>query len=195
MIENYQSQSAEGISLTFLAVWFVGDISNLFGAFWARLVPTVIALALYFCLADAILIAQCLYYNNMNARTRKGKVRISPGPEDPRQPLLHSNASDIGLPGSRRRSSTSQGRRGSNLMNPTLPIVEEESHFSKPWTKNGVSVFLVCAAGTAGWAAAWRSGLWKPETDGGANDVAIGAELLGYLSAVAYLGYFGHIAT
>lgn len=54
LVENYQQQSAEGISLTFLCIWFLGDVTNLAGAVWAGLVPTVVALAAYFCVADAV---------------------------------------------------------------------------------------------------------------------------------------------
>ena len=54
LVENYQQGSADGISLTFLFIWFVGDVTNLAGALWARLVPTVVALAVYFCFADAV---------------------------------------------------------------------------------------------------------------------------------------------
>lgn len=64
LVENYKAKNAKGISLAFLAVWFIGDLTNLLGAIWARLVPTVVALAFYFCLADAVLILQCLYYNH-----------------------------------------------------------------------------------------------------------------------------------
>ncbi len=189
LIENYQSQSAEGISLAFLAVWFVGDLSNLFGALWAGLVPTVVALALYFCLADAVLIGQCLYYNNINARTKRAQVSVSSNPEDPNQPLLQQTASGISLPGSRRRSSTSQRRRNSSLVSPTLPVIPEHTRISRLWIKNAISIILVCCAGAAGWAISWKSGLWNPEPDGRNNDVAVGAEVLGYLSAAAYLGY------
>ena len=188
MIENHQSQSADGISLAFLAIWFVGDLSNLFGALWAGLVPTVIALALYFCIADAILIAQCLYYNNINPRKDKSQESISSDLEDPNQPLLQQAASDIGLPGSRRRSSASQRRRHSSL-SPSLPKIPEQTRTNRPWSKNAVSVFLVCAAGVAGWAIAWKSGIWKPEADGTINEAVVGAEVLGYLSAFAYLGW------
>jgi hypothetical protein len=46
-IENYQRQSAEGLSVAFVVVWLLGDITNLLGACLARLLPTVIILALY----------------------------------------------------------------------------------------------------------------------------------------------------
>ena len=39
--ENYRLQSAEGISLTFLFVWFIGDLTNLVGSVWAQLVSWI----------------------------------------------------------------------------------------------------------------------------------------------------------
>lgn len=69
-----------------------------------------------------------------------------------------------------------------------LPIALKESGVRRPWVKNAVSILLVCAGGAASWAIAWGSGLWNPEAGGSANDAAVGAEVLGYLSAVAYLG-------
>ena len=56
--------------------------------------------------------------------------------------------------------------------------------------KNSLSVVAVIAVGTAGWAIAWQGGVWKPVPDD-ANEgtVALGAKILGYASAVCYLGY------
>lgn len=72
LIENYRNQSAEAISLAFVLVWFLGDLCNLVGALWAGLVPVVIAIAVYFCISDGLLIAQCLYYGIRNKR-REGQ--------------------------------------------------------------------------------------------------------------------------
>lgn len=67
MIENYKSGSADGISLAFLIVWFIGDITNLAGALWAGLVPTVIALAIYFSFADIVSRTMCIIHNSQYA--------------------------------------------------------------------------------------------------------------------------------
>lgn len=72
VIENYRNQSAEAISLAFVIVWFLGDIANLLGAAWAGLVPTVIAIAIYFCFSDGVLVGQILYYGIRNKR-REGR--------------------------------------------------------------------------------------------------------------------------
>jgi len=111
--------------------------------------------------------------------------------DDPSQPLLGRRPSDIGLPGSRRRSSVSQKRRNSSLTLLTLPIIPEDGGKVRASVRNTLSVFAICAAGAAGWAIAWRAGLWKPTLEGEESDYTnrnVGAESLGYFSAVLYLG-------
>ncbi|KAF7128298.1 hypothetical protein CNMCM5793_002840 [Aspergillus hiratsukae] len=192
LIENYCNGNAEAISLLFLFVWFIGDVTNLIGGAWAGLVPVIVAIAVYFCIADGVLIAQCLYYRRRNAR-REGLLRrrrsstITP---DPTTPLLGRRFSDTL---ERRRSVTSQrSARGSHghpddaLAN----IIEENEVGRSAWMKNFSSVLAICVIGMAGWTVAWQSGVWKPapkERDGGV-DMAAGAQVLGYISAVCYLG-------
>ena len=193
LLENYREGSAEGISLAFLIVWFIGDLANFFGAVWAGLVPTVIALAVYFCFADAILITQCLYYNYVNQQKAARQAKLmsdGSGSDDPEQPLLRHGSDNIGLPGSRRRSSLSTKRRNSSLQSP-LPSIPEIETSSRNWLKNVIFILLVCLAGCLGWVVAWKLGAWTPTSaeDNSSPRPALGAEMLGYLSAVAYLGY------
>ncbi|KAF2490973.1 vacuolar membrane PQ loop repeat protein [Lophium mytilinum] len=192
LIENYKQGSADGISLAFLAVWFIGDITNLAGALWAGLVPTVTALAVYFCFADLILISQCLYYNFKNSwKARKASTRSTQTTDSAEQPLLGRRDSNIGLPGSHRRRSSARSHRESvNRRDSLASIVEEESG-GREWVKNALSIIGVVAVGTAGWAIAWKTGVWKPtplNDDAGTTEVALGAQILGYASAVCYLG-------
>jgi uncharacterized protein with PQ loop repeat len=54
-----------------------------------------------------------------------------------------------------------------------------------------VSILGVCAVGAAGWALAWKTGVWAPQptTDDTNNSHnPLGAQILGYASAVCYLG-------
>lgn len=196
LIENYKCGSAEAISLTFLGVWFVGDVTNLSGAAWAQLVPTIIAIAVYFCIADGVMIAQCVYYNVKNARkvARKASLLRDDGVEEP---LLgaqrRTSTENMGLPGSRRRSSAvADSRRSSHRsQDGVLGKILEEQSGSRESLKNAVSVLAICAIGAAGWTIAWQSGAWKPTTetkDGEGEPMPVGAEVLGYLSAVCYLG-------
>jgi hypothetical protein len=49
ILENYQLQSGEGLSVLFVLIWLAGDVCNLLGAGIAGLIPTAIILAIYVC--------------------------------------------------------------------------------------------------------------------------------------------------
>lgn len=200
MIENYKQSSAAGVSILFLAVWMLGDITNLIGSLWADLVPTVTALAIYFCFADTVLILQCLYYNTLNARAEKRRASQAesgePSASETDALIQRSRsysgggvtAENLGLPGSRRKSKTSQTSRRDSLSQ----MLEEDTP-RRAWLKNTVSIVLIVLAGAAGWALAWRAGAWKPTpvASGPEEEVPapIGAQIMGYASAVLYLGW------
>lgn len=216
LVENFRNGSADGISMTFLFIWMIGDITNLAGAAWAGLVPTVTALAVYFCFADAILIGQCLYYNTLNSRRQKGQNAKADGASSEATPLLNSDGDtaipkataghkrgssfgdvredNMGLPGSRRRSSTASSKRHPRTISSTsLERIPEDPKDSptRAYVKNTLSVLMILAVGTAGWAIAWKTGAWRPTPVGGeegAGPTPLGAETLGYASAVCYLG-------
>jgi hypothetical protein len=197
LVENYRQSSADGISITFLLVWMAGDITNLAGALWADLVPTVIALAIYFCFADAVLLSQCFYYNTLNARRERKRSLAAVDNAAPNEhaPLLADQQQEnLGLPGSRRRSSAASRRRtrSTTERSNSLTNILEEGKGSTAWMKNTWSVAIILIAGAAGWAIAWRAGAWKPtpvDTPDGDRHMPIGAEILGYASAICYLGY------
>ncbi|KZF25682.1 PQ-loop-domain-containing protein [Xylona heveae TC161] len=198
LVENYKQGNAEGISLVFLALWFVGDITNFIGAIWADLVPTVIALAVYFCIADLVLIVQCIYYNLLSARRSKRQISNASArsePDDPERPLLdrtRHSSDNTRLLGSRRRSSASHRHRGSHSSyrrRDSLSKIAEDESPAKVWIKNTVTVTLIWAAGVAGWAIAWKTGVWTPaDNNGEETKMPAGAEILGYVSALCYLG-------
>ncbi|GIZ49979.1 hypothetical protein CKM354_001299400 [Cercospora kikuchii] len=226
LAENYNNGHADGVSLTFLFIWFFGDITNFAGAIWAGLVPTVIALAVYFCFLDLILISQCLYYLGMKKRRVKesgdklvagGNAVMQRAESSETTPLLNGNNvavangnkslqsspttrrrltdvtdENLGLPGSRRSSSAMQRQRtNTNERLDGLSKILEEPTTGKTWLKNGLSIVLILVAGAAGWAIAWRAGVWQPTPlgeEGSDEHTPVGAEILGYISAVAYLG-------
>lgn len=161
------------------------------GAIWAQLVPTVIALAVYFCIADLVLICQCLYYNHINA-TRPERRPSDAVIATEEEPLLSRRRSSdtTGLPGSHRRRSSG---RSLNRRDSLSKILEEDGDSDgSSWLRNTVSISLVILVGAAGWAIAWQSGIWTPVPEPGdspkAESTPIGAEILGYASAVCYLG-------
>lgn len=141
------------------------------------------AVALYFCAADVVLIAQVLYYSHVNSREKSIQASTQLDEDDrPGQPLLSSRPSDIGLPGSRRRSSVSQKVHRAA----TLPIISRDSRYGYPWLRNSLSVFAVCALGAMGWYVAFSVGIWKPTIEDPKDPTHdnLPAQILGYLSAV-----------
>lgn len=140
-----------------------------------------------------MLISQCLYYNRLNgARTKRQQSVVSVSEE---QPLLSRRRSseNIGLPGSRRRSSA-RSASNSELRRDSLSKIleEDDSPGANPWLRNTLSVLAVAFIGAAGWTIAWQSKVWKPTPLDGdeqkAAEIAIGAQVLGYISAICYLG-------
>jgi hypothetical protein len=177
----------------FLCMWSRAIANVTPGAIWADLVPTVIALAIYFCFADLVLLSQCFYYNHINSRKRQDSVDTVVSEQEPL--LSRRRSSDtIGLPGSHRRRSSA--RSGTGPTDSLAKILEEdENDEGNPWVRNTVSIAAVIAVGTAGWAIAWQTGAWLPTPVTGGEDVPVmsktpvGASTLGYISAVCYLGY------
>lgn len=170
------------------------------GALWAGLVPTVIALPVYFCFTDLILIAQCLYYNALNRRKLHGRLlnTTDAGSEDAEEPLLgRTTSNNLGLPGSRRRSSASGARRNSPCSNfrpdSLHGVIEEAESGARALATKVLGVLLVSVVGTGGWFVAWKIGAWTPATDRREHEstaeIVPGAQILGYISAACYLGY------
>ena len=152
VLENYRHRSAAGISIPFLLVWSLGDITNLAGALWGSLLPLVVALAIYFSFADVTLILQCVYYNRLNRRRldhlnhfvgndegRKGSVETVGSQSvfsDEEEPLLsrresnisHGSSDKTGLPGSyqRRKSSAASARHKRRGTNDSLLKIPED---------------------------------------------------------------------
>jgi len=86
--ENYSLQSGEGLSVLFVVIWLLGDISNAAGALLAGLLPTVIIIAFYYTLCDVTLMFQIYYY-------RWKKARIAPSSEHGEaSPLIPRNIRD-----------------------------------------------------------------------------------------------------
>ncbi|KAF9046740.1 PQ loop repeat-domain-containing protein [Panaeolus papilionaceus] len=66
--ENYSLQSGDGLSVLFVIIWLLGDLTNLLGAILANLLPTVVILAVYYTTCDLILLCQIYYYRWKRAR-------------------------------------------------------------------------------------------------------------------------------
>jgi len=192
LIENHTNGHADGISMTFLFIWAAGDILSLAGGLWAGLVPTVIALAIYFCFADGALIAQCIYYNTLNReKDRKAdEAETAALPAAESDPLLAS--ASVAATSQRKPSTTSRrSHRRSSARRDSLSRALAKPSAYAATIQNCLSILAICAAGTAGWALAYKTGAWHPvplHEHGDAPPTPLGASLLGYGSALLYLG-------
>lgn len=173
LIEQWKLKSSEGISVGFITIWFVGDIANLIGSIWAGLLPGVIMLALWFCIADGLLISSYLYYRPRYEEPHWRSHRSSSVPDDPNQPLLDRRNSAV-----RRKSSR---RRRDSLAS----IVIAPYSGGTIMTQYILPLLFVVAAGVFGY-------LFSNKEENSPRPIHehIGRvpQLLGYLSAVLYLG-------
>ncbi|KAI9480702.1 MAG: PQ loop repeat-domain-containing protein [Benjaminiella poitrasii] len=70
MIENYRSQSAEGLSLYLLYFWLAGDIGNMISCILNHQMPFQIYLSIYFVLSDIVLIYQYFQFHEHSSKGR-----------------------------------------------------------------------------------------------------------------------------
>jgi uncharacterized protein with PQ loop repeat len=68
IIENWRRNSAEGLSVVFIIIWLLGDFFNIFGAVLQGVLPTMTILAVYYTLADIVLLLQCFWYKGFTLR-------------------------------------------------------------------------------------------------------------------------------
>lgn len=175
------------------------------GALVTDLAPSAIAIGSYFCVADVILISQCLYYNTLNARRRKRQASSTlqhhegGSASSEEEPLLarRRSASSMngGLPGSQRQHSV---RRDSTGLDPLRRIVtgEDATPQRSAWVTNTLSLVFVYVLGIAAWFISRQViGVDQGPSDPAATEpeqpvdkpvVAVGM-VLGYTSALCYL--------
>lgn len=70
-------------------------------------------------------------------------------------------------------------------------ILFKESSAVETAAKNALALIAICAVGTVGWYVAWQTGAWRPEAPPGEGpeepESPLGAQILGYISALLYL--------
>lgn len=157
-------KSADGIAIGFISIWFLGDLFNLTGAIWAGLLPEVIFLAIWFCIADSLMIVSYFYYSKVYPKhhhkrvTNRAHSSSSHGSEH--APLL------------RRRSSTL-----------TDIAMEPEDH--SVFTRYVLPILFVIGAGCMGFFFSDKSG---DVGDAPPSKIELGPQIVGYMSALLYLG-------
>lgn len=103
IIENFRRSSADGLSLTFVIVWTLGDVFNVLGAVLQGVLPTMTILAVYYTLADIVLLGQCFYYKGI---TFSGAPVNKSTPTTDEEPVEESPTEQSSLLPHRRPSTT-----------------------------------------------------------------------------------------
>lgn len=201
IVENFRRGSADGLSLQFIIVWLAGDVFNILGAVLQGVLPTMLILAVYYTIADIVLLGQCFYYRGF---TWKDEVIPPPKPNgigeaDERTGLLSSNQA---LSDRQRRPSSWSDV--SHHLSPVVPLIDAPRPndpivpAEKPTTRlqatlfNLFSILIVCAAGVFGWYLSNRSqGHPSKHRESGSDDIlefSILGQIFGYFCAILYLG-------
>jgi hypothetical protein len=198
IIENFRRASVDGLSLRFILIWTAGDFANIIGAVAQNVLPTMIILAVYYALADIILICQFLWYRGLSFSDDPAP-RVEPSTE----PTEHSDLLDDSY---ERRLSRSPGPVDGSHLSPATPLLDTPRPEDAPAARhltptstlqtiffNIFTILTVCAAGILGW---WIS---RNRHASRTDDRTVGeqrsalqmdavGQAFGYLCAILYLG-------
>lgn len=189
--ENFYRKSAEGLSLLFVVLWLAGDVFNLLGAVMQHLLPTMVLLAAYYTVADIILWAQCLWYDN---EKKVDPIHLSPANPmsenvlqdvfNERQPLLSNGHASTLL-------NVEQDSR-TQAIDTLIEIEEEQEELEKSNSLyNSFIVLSVVLTGFISWYITYCSRKLSgslPEPKKPPFEINLLAQVFGYLSAALYLG-------
>jgi hypothetical protein len=193
----------------FIVVWLAGDVFNILGAILQGVLPTMIILAVYYTLADIVLMLQVFYYRGftLSDEVKRPQEQIPPE-EEPLLGTAGANGTLSNNQNTQRRNSFSQLRRhishvdGTHL-SPAMPLLDPPkpndppaAYDLKPTTTlqtalfNIFSIILVCAAGVFGWWVSTRSHRHRYVEDEDPETLEFDTlgQVFGYLCAVLYLG-------
>jgi solute carrier family 66 (lysosomal lysine-arginine transporter), member 1 len=212
ILENFRRGSADGLSLQFIIVWLLGDVFNILGAVLQGVLPTMIILAVYYTIADVVLLGQCFYYRGFTWKDEvvgvKPHKRERAKPDDDERTALLGVDPLAPAPGDLERQRRGSDWSLSHHLSPAVPLVTEPDPAAPPPPPptrlqvaafNTTAVLMVCAAGVAGW---WLSrGYSSPSRNGTDKDDSphdrtqdgvlhfdLWGQIFGWLCAVLYLG-------
>ncbi|KAI1265168.1 PQ loop repeat-domain-containing protein [Xylariaceae sp. FL1019] len=192
IIENFRRSSADGLSIQFIIAWLLGDVFNILGAVLQGVLPTMLILAIYYTIADVVLLAQCFYYKGF---TWKDEVTSQP----PKPSSVHATGEATERTGLLAEFHEDRERRGSGWshLSPAMPLVTKPPATPPPtpttlqtFLWNLLAVMMVCAAGIFGWFLSIR---YSPSTPSSHHDdtfprLDLWGQIFGWLCAVLYLG-------
>lgn len=173
ILENFRRHSADGLSLIFIIVWLLGDIFNILGAVLQGVLPTMTILAIYYTLADIVLLGQCFYYRGFTLSdvlaakpfSTIDEEAVEGGPTEESTLLPHKRPSNTPP---RPRIADADLSPATPYIPPKAPSTTTIPTSTDPSLKrprsplytllfNTSALILVCAAGVLGWWLSSRS--------------------------------------
>ena len=180
IFENFRRSSADGLSVIFVIVWLLGDVFNVIGAVLQGVIPTMTILAVYYTLADIVLLGQCFYYRGFtlsDAPLKSSQSRVNDeeateestllSTENDARPHVRPTPADADRL-VRSDSASSSGSHRINVdathLSPATPLLSTPGSTPPPAINNLKPAFalsalvfnisallLVCLAGAFGW--------------------------------------------
>lgn len=201
ILENFRRRSAASLSVQFIIVWSLGDLFNVIGGVLQGVLPTMIILAVYYLLADIVLLGQCFYYRGFTWRDEV----IPPAPSSERTALLQSNGNGERARLDRQHSNWSEvdvthlSPATPLMVTPDKPAVTEPQRRTtllQAALFNSLAILMVVIAGVFGWWVSNRSQggsqrhdrkpVHQPGED--ALQLSLWGQIFGYGCALLYLG-------
>ena len=196
--ENFYRKSAEGLSLLFVVLWLAGDVFNLLGAMMQHLLPTMILLAAYYTVADIILWAQCVWYDNEKEVDPIHLSPANPMNENVLQDVFNERQPLLGGGETASLTNVAQAAR-TNAIDALIEIEEEQEEADAEENNTLYNLFIVSCVVGAGFLSWYITYCSKASRDGKQPkeplphnpepvEVNVLAQTFGYLSAALYLG-------
>ena len=198
LIEQWRLKSAEGIAIGFITIWFCGDLFNLIGAIWAHLLPEVVFLAVWFCVADALMIWSFVYYTRFYKRKHHHQYHQHHHHHHHEHHEHHEHSGH-----EHEHSEHGQGEReyldeSAPLLrrrrSSTLTDIALEPQYHSVFVKYVLPIIFVVACGIVGFLLSSSEQPEQPPTTDPITPppqddiIALGPQIMGYLSAFLYLG-------
>ncbi|KZL70919.1 vacuolar membrane PQ-loop repeat protein [Colletotrichum tofieldiae] len=192
LASNYRLKSAESLSMAFLFIWLLGDVTNLLGGLANHIAPASIAVTGYLCFSDSTLICQCLYYNSkQRLNNSEQSIPTTSQPPDS-QPLLGPSPSARGASASGGLLEASSESAGT--LQEDKKTHAEAIRTLHDWRYNLACILAVHLLGVTGWFVIRTIGLLGGgRSPGSVSDTDLQGisesfgSVLGIVGAVCYL--------